>query len=64
MMREVRGNSVAGREVLAYVEERLTALRVQLEAPDCDERRSSQLRGRIAELKQLTSWVNDMGNEA
>lgn len=59
-MREVRGNSEAGREVLAYARERLSLHRAELEAQTCDERRGILLRGRIAELKQLIDWVNDM----
>lgn len=60
-MKEVTAKSEAGKQVLAWAEERLGKARAQLEQPNCDDRSASVLRGRIAELKMLVAWVNDMG---
>lgn len=63
MMRLVRGNNGEGREVIAYAEERIEAVRRQLSAVGLDERTSDVLRGRIVELQKLIEAVNNAGED-
>lgn len=61
-MRLVRGNNAEGREVIAHANERLDKFRKQLESLTCTNDDARELRGRIAELKNLIECVNNNGD--
>lgn len=53
----LRGNNAEGRELIAYCEARIDALRSSLSVPLLSERESDTLRGRIVELNKLIESV-------
>lgn len=61
-MRLVRGNNAEGAEVREFAEERLKKFRAQLESLTCTNDDARELRGRIAELKNLIECVNNNGD--
>lgn len=61
-MRLVRGNNAEGAEVKEFAEERLKKFRAQLESLTCTNDDARELRGRIAELKNLIECVNNNGD--
>lgn len=62
----LRSNTDEGRELLAYIQDRMDRFRAQLGGLLLDERKSDTLRGRIAELQNLREAVENktMGDEA
>ena len=60
-MRLVRGNNAEGREVIELANKRLERFRAQLESSSCKDDDARELRGRIAELKNLIECVNNNG---
>lgn len=62
-MRLVRSNNGEGREVIAYANERIEAVKRQLTSLGLDERSSDVMRGRIVELQKLIEAVNNAGED-
>lgn len=57
MMRVLRGNSAAKKELTDHIDERISVMRLKLSAKKLDERTSDELRGAISELQILREIV-------
>lgn len=58
-MPRIDPHSGTGRALAAYIDERLDAIREDLDALECDDRTGHQCRGRLDELQMLRAAMTD-----